>query len=117
MKRKLIISILLILIFIVSANICFADDDGAPAGTPISTAAQFFALSASTGDYYLTGDIDISGYPNKQIAFFRGNLDGNGHSIKNYTINDQKGIFGNDRWYFASLFKESEGASFKNLKI
>ena len=105
----------LMLVLIVATSMVYADST--PEGTPISSAAQLFALSNSSGGYYLANDIDVSDYENKQITFFKGTLDGNGHAIKGYTIDDSTGVFGNGSNYSACLFEETSGAVFKDLKF
>ena len=47
-----------------------------PKGTPISTAAEFAAITS--GDYYLTADIEID---MTNLNVFSGTLDGNGKTI------------------------------------
>ena len=62
-----------------------ASAEGEP--QPISTAAEFEAMSA-TGSYYLTQDIDFGGktYENCILASFSGSLDGRGFAIYNFSI-------------------------------
>ncbi len=57
--------------------------------TPISTADEFEALSGVPGNYYLTGDIDFGGrvYEKYIVERFDGILDGDGHKLYNFTIN------------------------------
>jgi hypothetical protein len=64
----------------------------------IASACDLLELAENTDDYYgnyfiLTADIDIGSYSfttaviARDGAFFTGNLDGNGHTIRNLTIN------------------------------
>ncbi len=57
--------------------------------TPISTYEEFEALSGVPGNYYLTGDIDFGGkvYEKCIVEKFDGILDGNGHKLYNFKIN------------------------------
>jgi hypothetical protein len=60
-----------------------------PEGTPISTAADFEAMT-SGGTYYLTNDIDLGGkeYDNFIFDEFSGTINGCGYSVFNYTLLD-----------------------------
>lgn len=62
-----------------------ASAEGEP--QPISTAAEFEAMSA-TGSYYLTQDIDFGGKQYETYIFesFSGTLDGRGHTIYHFSI-------------------------------
>ncbi len=57
--------------------------------TPISTSAEFEAMSKVPGNYYLTGDIDFGGkvYDRCILENFDGILDGDGHKLYNFSIN------------------------------
>ncbi len=61
----------------------------ADAPTPISTSAEFEAMSGVPGNYYLTGDIDFGGkvYDRCILEQFDGTLDGDGHKLYNFSIN------------------------------
>ncbi len=56
--------------------------------TLISTVEQLKAIANTAGNYSLVNDIDLGGESNWQpIENFSGCLNGNGHSVKNLTIN------------------------------
>ncbi len=88
--KKVILSLILV-VALVAAIVPMAVS-AAPAGTPISTAADFEAM-VSGGTYYLANDIDFGGkvYPGYILAEFSGVLDGNNHSLLNFSI-DGTGI-------------------------
>ncbi len=85
--------------------------------TAISTREQFEAIT-STGNYYLTDDIDFEGKvystyvapceddANKQ---FKGTLDGRGHTIHNFSISTSEATGG--------IFKDTANATITNLNI
>ncbi len=74
----------------------FADVTGEPIGAgsigddaiPVSNAQQLESMT-EIGEYYLTNDIDLGGkeYTSFILQTFNGLLEGNGHSIYNFTIN------------------------------
>ncbi len=55
--------------------------------TPISTAEELMAIRNNpSGNYYLTGDINLNGAVWTPIDTFSGTLDGKGYKIKNFAI-------------------------------
>ena len=83
--KKVILSLVLIVALI--GSIVPVVVSAAPAGTPVSTVAEFEAMQ-SGGTYYLANDIDFGGkvYQNYILSEFSGVLDGNNHSLLNYTL-------------------------------
>ena len=83
----------------------------------ISTAAELEALSIDAGmlgetfegKYIkLTDDINLGGNQHTAIAGFKGNFDGNGKTVFNFTVDEPKaGLFG----------KVGTGATIKNVKV
>ncbi|MCG8498870.1 MAG: hypothetical protein MJB12_00470, partial [Firmicutes bacterium] len=83
----------------------------------ISTAQQLDAVRSNLSAHYkLTSDIDLSGYSNwepigSQNAEFVGSLDGDGHTIRNLSINRP------DEHYVGLFGCIEQDASFKDIKI
>ena len=76
MKKTLSILLISAMLLAIMPLAIFA----APTGTAITSASQLYNISTSdTGNYYLANDITISGY--WEGKNFKGNLDGNGHTI------------------------------------
>ena len=76
---------------------------------PISTIDELANIKNDpSGSYYLTQDIDMSGYGYWETFAFYGTLDGKGHSIKNMMVVNS----GN-----AGLFHYIEGATVQNLSL
>ena len=102
MKKTLSILLISAMLLMLMPLAVFA----APTGTAITSASQLYNISTSdTGNYYLANDITISGY--WEGKNFKGNLDGNGHTIyleEGVTI--KNGVF-NGLW----------GSYVKNLNI
>ncbi len=82
----------------------------------IYTAAELNDVrNGGRGDYcILMADIDLSGYSNgtgwNPISTFTGIFDGNGHTIRNLTINDSTGNY-------KGLFGQTSGSTIKNLGL
>ena len=78
--------------------------------TPISTPDQLQDLSYVSGKFYLANDIDLQYTSWDPIDYFSGVLDGQGHTIRNLTINSSYssdvGLFG----YVSSVI-------FRNIKL
>lgn len=83
--KKLVLSMILIVALV--SSIVPVAVSAAPEGTPISTAAEFESMQ-SGGTYYLANDIDFGGkvYESYILSEFSGVLDGNNHSLLNYSI-------------------------------
>jgi len=91
-------------------------------GIAISTAQEFYDLATSTltahGDlYYLTNDIDFSGFTwdynsSYNDNIFKGVIDGKGYTLQNITITstDTSSVG-------LSIFSKIDGATIKNLNI
>ena len=88
MKKALPALLLTLLLFIslVPLGVSAAD------AQPISTAAEFEAMDPN-GSYYLANDIDFGGktYEAFIVENFSGQLDGRGHTLFNYTIQNNNG--------------------------
>lgn len=57
--------------------------------TPISNADEFRKIASNpSGSYYLTNDINLNGAVWSPIGTFSGFLDGNGYSVKNFSISN-----------------------------
>ena len=84
MKKTLIFA-LCVFSLLFTLVIFGASADEAP--TPVSNAAEFEAM-ATGGNYYLTADIDLGGktYTNFIFSEFHGTIDGNGKTVKNFSI-------------------------------
>lgn len=84
--KKIIPAVLLILTMVVSMIPFTAS---AAAGTPVSTVAEFEAMT-SGGTYYLANDIDFGGKKYDCYIFeeFSGVLNGEGHCIYNFSIDN-----------------------------
>lgn len=127
MYRKLIVTIITIAVMFTmtfSTGFVYADDAAKPTepeGIPIYTAEQFLSLSDRDGKYYLANDIDLKDYPNCSINFFAGVLDGNGHAIYNYTVDENFDKINNTEFYKSliriGLFQELNKATIKNLDL
>ncbi|MBN2540275.1 MAG: hypothetical protein JXB08_01990 [Bacilli bacterium] len=96
-------------------------------GTPISTAQEFYDMatnsnSSSDDSYYLTNDIDFSGFnwqynSNNDNLIFRGMFDGGGYTISNLTIDV---VFSYSTYYadaFVGIFPRMDGGTIQNLNI
>lgn len=106
LKKALVLILSLLLVISALPFTAFAettDETTAPEGwTAISTAEQFKTLlEGSTGNFYLTNDIDFStggvaqNFPDGYIVnAFDGVLDGNGYAIYNFTLNSDKQYVG-----------------------
>ncbi len=88
--KRIILSVLLVTALVVSLVPFTAS--AASNGTPVSTAAEFESM-VSGGTYYLANDIDLGGKKYECCIFeeFSGVLDGNGHCVFNFSI-DNNGI-------------------------
>ncbi len=77
--------------------------------TVIHNASEFRSKIASDldGKFMLMGDIDLSTVSYYTISSFKGTLDGNGYTIKNFTSSSSRGLFN------ATL----DGATFKNITL
>ena len=89
--------------------------EAAPSGTAISTADDLKAMEKNpSGSYYLAKDIAV---PSNMTLFttsgksFKGTLDGNGHKLTGYRYTASS--FAQD----VALFKNANGATFKNLNM
>ncbi len=82
----------------------------------ISTADEFEAMSEVPGNYYLTGDIDFAGrvYENHIVKKLQGTLDGAGHKIYNFSINQTEA--NSDAGIFLFVGSE-EDSTIKNLNV
>ena len=101
MKNKMILRlILLILAFTaivavapgvgavnVEANASVADENGDGVYEISTAGGLYYMVDNPTLSYELTADIDMRGIQWTPISWFSGNLDGNGHTISNLTIN------------------------------
>lgn len=118
MKKKLftiLLALTVVLSMSFSAVPTFAADMGAAAsaGIPISSIDDLRKIEQNpSGNYYLTKDIDVRdiGSICPQEKKFTGTLDGKGHALKGYYT-----ILA--RWNDYGIFKNAEGATFKNLNI
>ena len=117
MKRYL--SLLLILLLCLCAVPAFADT------TEINSVDGLKAIAQDpSGDYVLTGDIDLAGIDWTPIPF-SGTLDGNGHTIYNLTVTKpgpdtritQDGNLKEYETVFAGLFSAVEHADISDLKL
>jgi len=81
-----------------------------PSGTAINTGDEFIQkIKANpSGKYYLVNSITLPA--NTQIDTFKGTLDGNGFTIKNY-------VYSASKYCQAGLFKSASNATFKNIKM
>ena len=100
MKRTISILVIVAMMLASVLAILPASAEEAPAGTAITTAADFAAMDAA-GTYYLANDITLTEMYSK--ANFTGTLDGNGKTI---TLS---GI--------PTAIKEMKGATVSNLKL
>ena len=94
--KKTLIALVFIMTLIFALAIFNAS--AANEGTPISNAEEFETLLTANpqGTYYLTGDIDFGGkeITNYLLNDFSGSLDGNGHSIFNFSLTSTSGDSG-----------------------
>ncbi len=117
MKKLLSLLLAVAVAFAIPAGPGLYVADAATEGTAISTAADLKAMENNpSGKYYLANDIDLSGETNLVLFAdsknpFKGTLDGNGKSIKGYkyTASSWKEDI--------ALFRNAEGATFKNLTM
>ena len=100
MKRTISILVIVVMMLASVLAILPASAEEAPAGTAITTAADFAAMDAA-GTYYLANDITLTEMYSK--ANFTGTLDGNGKTI---TLS---GI--------PTAIKEMKGATVSNLNL
>src|SRR5690625_291547 len=99
----------------------FADGDGS-ADSPylIETAEQLDKMRGDTGAHYeLIADIDLSSLGNwKPIESFSGTLNGNGHVIKNLTIDRTPELYTDEKLYENNgLFGRLISANISNLGL
>lgn len=90
--------------------------------TAISTPQEFYdfatKLDSDVGDrYYLENDIDFTGFTweldnTNHETFFRGILDGDGHTISNLTI-----FTDNSTYNYLGIFTRIKDGTVKNLKL
>ena len=108
--------ILIILLFLSNCLIAQMSGDGS-SGNPykISSQAGFDSIKtnstlATSGYYFrMKNDIDLSGLSSTWfISNFYGHIDGNNHTLRNFTKDSQAQL------YFIATF---QGGSFKNIKI
>ncbi len=117
--KKLLVSLLAILLVFTMLPVYAVEGDTQPASTEtleadgwtaISTAAQFIDLitATPTGNFYLTNDIDFSTVDDRDgtkdgvytaaslVAVFNGNLDGRGKTLKGFALKTSGvgGVFG-----------------------
>lgn len=93
--------------------------------TLVSTAAQLAAVTSPRTNIYLTDDIDFGGAAYKGIPGYRGIFEGNGHSVKNFTLgysisrNDLQSDDDLDGNFLLclSLFGRASGARILNVKF
>ncbi len=100
MKRKTqnkVLSMLLVLVLVIGllpASVFAVNQIEAeePEVTEIGTADELLALAGRelTGNYCLTGDIDMAEKPMQPIKKLIGNFNGNGHTISNLTIHNEE---------------------------
>ncbi len=89
--------------------------------TPISSAAELASMSLN-GSYYLTNDIDLSGYGEwKPIGTtlsnpFTGTFDGQGYTIKTSAVSSN-GLIVTSPSYAVGLFGVCDGAEIKNVNL
>lgn len=92
-------------------------------GTPISTPAELYNIRNDlSGSYYLTNDIDLSGYAEWEplgsytVAGnggpYTGVFNGCGYTIRNMTIFNEQ-----NRYYRCGLFAFTNGATIKNVVL
>ena len=79
----------------------------------ISSVSEFLAIEDDKDAYYkLTSDLDFTGQANVSLCSssepFKGVLDGNGYTIKNYTVAVGE---------YAGLFEYTQDATIKNVKL
>lgn len=115
MKRKRLFPLLLTLAMVMTMSFA-AIPAYATSGTAISTAEDFKAIENNpSGSYYLANDIELpagtSLFADSRTPF-TGTLDGNGHTIKNYTYRTTK-----EDLMQAALFGRTKNATFKNLTM
>ena len=82
----------------------------------ISTAADLEKLKNSDGIYILKNDIDMRGIDWAPIQGFSGTLIGNGHTIKNLTVNSSK-TFETYIGFFSTLQGTVKDLNFENANI
>ena len=85
--------------------------------TSISTKEQFLAME-STGNYYLTNDIDFGGYDARYLlAEFNGVLDGNDYVIYNFSLTSDTTNEASSGDTLSGMFGQTTNATVRNLKI
>ena len=115
MKAKHIISILILLALLTTPAAAAGGSGTASSPYLIATAAELQSINNNLGAYYrLTADIDLAGYTWTPIgitsAGFFGELDGDGHTIKNLALSRTDSSAG----LFHSL---TSGATIKDLTL
>ena len=93
-----------------SRKISMTEDEALALGyTVIHNANEFRSKIASDldGKFMLVGDIDLSTVSYSTLYNFKGTLDGNGYTIKNFTSSTASGLF----------TATQDGATFKNLTL
>lgn len=86
--KKSIFSVLIALLLVLSLlSVLPVSVSAGQEGTAVSTAAEFEAM-VSGEKYYLTQDIDLQGKVYRSYIFeeFSGTIDGNGHTVFNFSI-------------------------------
>lgn len=121
MTKRMISSILVLLILFSAATPARAEDGAVAVRTPEELAA---VAADPYGSYYLDGDLDMTGTDWTPFAFF-GHFDGRGHTIYNLRA-DRTGditaetVDGNAKVYstvFAGLFSLLDGADVRGLTL
>ncbi len=93
-----------------SRKVSLTEDEAVALGyTVIHNANEFRSKIASDldGKFMLVGDIDLSTVSYSTLYNFKGTLDGNGYTIKNFTSSTAYGLFS----------ATQDGATFKNLTL
>ena len=122
MRRKGLGIFLALCLLVCSLTLSMSAEE--PTGTPISTPEQLIALmgdsTAWARDYYLTTDIDLSGYENQAPiggtttkTNFTGTFDGCGYTISNVSL--QSSATGDVN--FGLFGRVSTPGTVKNLKV
>ena len=83
----------------------------------ISTKEDFISNVKGAGVYVLANNIDFEGESIAPIENFTGTLDGNGYTISNFSIYVNSETNENSNGLSVALFKNTDGATIKNLKI
>ncbi|MFE5322342.1 S-layer homology domain-containing protein [Paenibacillus sp. NPDC056579] len=122
-KRVSMVLVMVLLVSLLSGSLLPARDAAAAdIWIPISTPGELSAMSSNlSGNYMLMQDIDLADFDNGDHQGwdpigvylsdpFKGKFDGNGHTIRNLTINrpDQN---------YVGLFGYADGAMISNLRL